>query len=439
MPLSTHSHSAPPELLAPAREHSAGRLPPAPSQASLRLPPLALCAALYALSIGVLLTSHLGHGWGFGDLAVYRVGATAALHGAPLYRLRFPGALAFTYPPIAALLFTGLTLPSAGTAELLLSAASLLALPAMLGFSLRLAPVPSWLGRRDAARVALLAAAAAIWLEPVWTTLRYGQIDVLLAALVLYDLSRPDSARSKGVATGLAIALKLTPAIFALYLLLSRRYRAAACATAVFAATVALGFAALPGDSREYWGGAFADSGRVGRVENAANQALRGTYARVLHTLDVQTVWLLSAVAVGVAGLALAAAAARRGDEAGGFCLCALTGLLVSPISWSHHWTLAVPALLLFALGSLRRRSRAGLLASAVIALIALAHVIWWVPVNHPRHSELHLDALQLVYADAYVLTGLAALALGAYARTPKERRLVSHSQSSRLPFARRR
>ncbi len=148
---------------------------------------------------------------------------------------------------------------------------------------------------------------------------------------------------------------------------------------------------------------------------------------------------LLSAVALGVAGLALAAAAARRGDEAGGFCLCALTGLLVSPISWSHHWTLAVPALLLFALGSLRRRSRAGLLASAVIALIALAHVIWWVPVNHPLHSELHLDALQLVYADAYVLTGLAALALAAYARTPKERRLVSHSQGSRLPFARRR
>ena len=74
----------------------------------------------------------------------------------------------------------------------------------------------------------MLASAAAIWLEPVWTTLRYGQIDLLIGALVLYDLSRPDSSRWKGAGIGLAMALKLTPAIFALYLLLSRRYRAAA-------------------------------------------------------------------------------------------------------------------------------------------------------------------------------------------------------------------
>lgn len=401
-----------------ARRHGPAAIAaPTGGPVALRVPAVGICAVLYAASIAVLLASHLGHGWGFGDLAIYRDGGTAVLHGAALYRLRFPGALAFTYPPVTALLFTGLTLPSAATADLLISAASLLALPAMFGFSLRLAPLPSWLGSRDVVRIALLASAAAIWLEPVWTTLRYGQIDVFVAALVLFDLSRPDSARGKGAAIGLAIAIKLTPAIFALYLLLSRRYRAAASAAGVFAATIALGFAALPADSSEYWGGAFADSGRVGRIENTANQALRGALARVMHTLDVQSVWLLSALAVGVAGLLLAAAAGRRGDEAGGFCLCALTGLLISPISWSHHWTLAVPALLLFALGSLRRRSVAGLLACAAVALIAVAHVIWWVPVNHPPHSELHLDPLQLVYADAYVLIALGALTLSAGAR----------------------
>ncbi len=411
LPLSPAPQSAALEP-APALEHNAAELDVPPARAAARrLPRPAVCAALYAASIGALLASHLGHGWGFGDLAIYRDGAAAALRGAQLYRLRFPGALAFTYPPLTALLFAGLTLPSAGAAELLVSAASLLALPAMLALALRLAPVRAWFDGPERARIALLAAAVAIWLEPVWTTLRYGQIDVLIAALVLYDLSRPDRARSKGAAIGLAIAIRLTPAIFALYLLLSRRYRAAMLAATVFVGTVALGFAALPGDSREYWGGAFADSGRVGRVENAANQALRGALARVLHTVDVQTVWLLGALAVGAAGLALAAAAARRGDEAGGFCLCALTGLLVSPISWSHHWTLAVPALLLFALRSLRGRSAAGLLACAGIALVALTHMIWWVPVNHPPHSELHLDALQLIYADAYVLIALIALA----------------------------
>jgi alpha-1,2-mannosyltransferase len=353
----------------------------------------------------------MGRGWGFVDLTIYRYGGQAALDGAHLYALRFPGALAFTYPPFAALLFTGLTVPSMAVLRPLLTAGDLLLLPAMLAFALRLAPVSGWLSRGQGLRVALLAAAGAIWLEPVWTTLRYSQIDLLVGALVLYDLSRPDGSRWKGAAVGLAIGLKLTPVIFALYLLLSRRYRAAAVSAAAFCGTLALAFVLLPGDSREYWGGAFIDPGRVGRIENAANQSLRGGLARLAHSMDVQTAWLCAAVAVGLAGMAMAVAAARRGDEARGFTLCALTGLLVSPVSWSHHWTLAVPALLLFALGSYRRGSMVALACAAAAATLAFSHVIWWVPVNRPRHSELHLGGLQLVYADAYVLAGLCALA----------------------------
>jgi alpha-1,2-mannosyltransferase len=95
--------------------------------------------------------------------------------------------------------------------------------------------------------------------------------------------------------------------------------------------------------------------------------------------------------------------------------LCALSGLLISPVSWSHHWALATPVLLLFAVNALRRPWLAGLVGAALAAAIGYSHMIWWVPVNHPRHSELHLDPLQLVYADGYVLLGLAALAIAAW------------------------
>ncbi len=370
--------------------------------------------ALYAISTAALLLSHMGHGWGFIDLSIYRDGGEAATDGAHLYAMRFPGALAFTYPPFAALLFTGLTVPAMAVLEPLATGANVLLLPVVLGLALRLAPISTWLSRQQALRLALLASAGAIWLEPIWSTLRYGQIDLLIAALILYDLGRPQRSRWKGAGIGLAIGLKLTPAIFVLYLALSRRWRAAAVSVAVFCATLALAFLALPGDSREYWGGAFIDSGRVGRIENAANQTLRGAFARLLHTTHVDGVWLCAAVAVGVAGLAMAVAAARRGNEARGFGLCALTGLLVSPVSWSHQWALAVAALVAFALGAYRRRSIAALAGSGALAIIACSHMIWWVPINRPPHSELHLDPLQLVYADAYVLAGLGALALAA-------------------------
>jgi alpha-1,2-mannosyltransferase len=376
--------------------------------------------ALYGGSVALLLASHLGHGWGFLDLAVYRKGGQALLDGARLYALRFPGALAFTYPPIAAMLFAGLTLLSPAADHVLVTAASLALLPAMLYCALRLEPSAQWLTRRHALVLAFAACAGAVWLEPVWTTLRYGQIDVLIATLVLYDLSRPDSARSKGVGIGLASALKLTPAIFVVYLALTGRLRAAGLAVAVFCTTVAAGFAAVPGDSREFWGGAFLQSNRVGRVENAANQALRGAYARLAHTVDVQTPWLISAAALALVGIALAVSAgrgsgARSRDDVRGFSLCALTGLLVSPISWSHHWTLAVPALLLLAVSAYRQSSAVKLAACATIAIVAASHMIWWVPINRPPHSELHLDAPQLVFADAYVLIALTALAIAGW------------------------
>jgi alpha-1,2-mannosyltransferase len=359
--------------------------------------------------------SPLGRNWPFVDLTVYRLGGEAILHGGHLYALRFPGDLAFTYPPLAAVAFTALDALSLQMLEPAVTAGSIVLLPLMLGFALRLSPMSARISRDEAVRLALLAAAAALWLEPVWTTLRYGQIDVLIATLVLFDLSRPDSFRWKGVAIGLAAGLKLTPAIFAVYLLLTRRYRAAATALAAFAGTVVVGFAALPGASGEFWGGAFAEPPRVGRIENTANQALRGAFARLLHSTNVEVWWLATAAIVGVAGILLAARAGRRGDDVQGFSLCALSALLISPVSWSHHWVLAIPVLLLFALNARRRPWLAGLAGAALAAGIGYSHMIWWVPVNHPAHSELHLDPLQLVYADGYVLLGLAALAIAAW------------------------
>jgi alpha-1,2-mannosyltransferase len=375
---------------------------------------VAAFAAVYACSILALLVSHMGQGWPFVDLSVYRQGGEAALAGRDLYDLRFPGALAFTYPPASALLFTALVPLSMAVLEPAITALSALLLPLALALALRLRPVRSWLTRGQAVCLALAAATGAVWLEPVWTALRYGQIDLLIAVLVLYDLSRDPARRWQGAAIGLAAGLKLTPGIFAVYLLLTRRIRAAAVSLAVFAITVVVGFVLVPRDARAFWGGAFLDSSRVGRAENAANQSLRGAFVRVLHTLSVSPAWMLTALLVGAIGMALAAQAGRGGDDARGFSLCALTALLVSPVSWSHHWALAVPALLLMGISAWRAASMLGLFACAAVSAVGLSQVIWWVPVNHPRHSELHLNALQLIYADAYVLIALLLLAIAA-------------------------
>ena len=122
--------------------------------------------------------------------------------------------------------------------------------------------------RERAWTLALTVAAAAIWLDPARATLGYGQVDILLTAAVLYDLSLPDTARRKGMLIGLAAGLKLTPAIFAVYLLVTGRRRAAATAAAAFAGTVVAGFSVFPAGSAWFWSGRFASPGHVSPVQN---------------------------------------------------------------------------------------------------------------------------------------------------------------------------
>jgi alpha-1,2-mannosyltransferase len=351
----------------------------------------------------------------FVDLHVYRMGGAAVLHGGDLYQLRFAW-LSFTYPPFAAVVFAAVAAVPWSVAAALLTGASAVALPVALYLGLRL-PRP----RREPAAVAwplaLAAAAGAIWLEPVRTALTYGQVDILVAAAVLYDLTRPDTSRYKGVAIGLAAGLKLTPAIFVAYLLITRRYRAAATATAAFAGTVAVGFAVLPASSVWFWAGRFANPGRVSQIQDPENQSLLGALARTMHTADVLPAGLPLAAAVAVVGLALAAAAARRGDEALGFILCAVTGLLVSPISWTHHWVIVIPALPVAGL-AVYRAYRAGNMAAAGLghAGIMGVAVIGWDSLarNLPGANWLGLSAKVLVHSVAYVLIGLLLLAVAA-------------------------
>jgi alpha-1,2-mannosyltransferase len=264
-----------------------------------------------------------------------------------------------------------------------------------------------------------VAAAAAVWLEPVKTMLGLGQVDMLLALAVLADLALPTSSRFKGALIGIAAGIKLTPAIFIVYLLITKRYRAAATAAMAFAGTVAIGFAILPASSAYYWSGTFLNPRRIGSVQSGQNESLLGAITRTLHHTNVSGVWLPVAILLAAFGLTLAARAQRGGDEALGFSVCAIIGLLISPISWTHHWVLAVPALLLAALSTYRfRASRKRLATFASAVAIATVAVIAWSRPQFVRGQGgghwLHASPSAIVYSELYVVAGLVSLVVAA-------------------------
>ncbi|MFD8972327.1 glycosyltransferase 87 family protein [Streptomyces sp. NPDC059593] len=388
--------------------------------------PLATAAAICLLSFASFwVAQRLAH-VNMLDVMVYRAEGETVRAGGDLYAMRATSAnLAMTYPPFAALLFVPLTLVSVPVMRTLATAGNLLLVIALVQLSLQL--VRPALSRTDLWRTTLWVAAAVVWCEPVWTTLRYGQINLLIAVAVLWDLTRREGSRWAGLGIGLATAVKLTPGLFVVLLLaagllLWRRdrvwnqwLRTAVTATGVFLATTLAVALALPADSKKFWTETLFATGRVGFAEETANQSISGVLARLMHTDSPGIWWVLTAAVMGGAAMVLAVRAALRGDKAVAVVICAFTALMISPISWSHHWVWCVPLLILLA----DRATRAWVV-TGVVALAFTSFALWWVP-HDPGRPELDQNAGQMLLSAVYPLTATALLVAYVLAERRKE------------------
>ncbi|MFF7471001.1 glycosyltransferase 87 family protein [Streptomyces sp. NPDC008092] len=365
------------------------------------------------------------------DLLVYRAEGEAVVHGGDLYGFtvtewRLPA----TYPPFAAVLFVPTTWIPVPALKAVFLAGNALLLAWLIALSARLA------GRTAPLPLLCAATALALWLEPVFQTLLFGQVNLAITGLVLWDLTRPPGARAKGLALGIAAGVKLTPAIFIAYLFLTARRKEAATATASFAGTALLGALLLPAATADFWTRRLFETGRVGKAWIIDNQSLQGLAARVTGTAAPGLVWALPAAATAVTGLWLATRTCRaraprtpRSDR-WGILLTAFTALLVCPISWSHHWVWCVPLLaVLLAEGRT--------LLAAAAALVFTARTMWLVP--HQGDLDLHLPWWQQTWASPYPLLGLALLACAALALRRRGGTLPERRSGTALPEASRR
>jgi Glycosyltransferase family 87 len=324
----------------------------------------------------------------------------------------------FTYPPFAAALFT----PLAGLPAVIVGLAWELGTVAAFGWacvlSLRLAGCPY-------SRVeAVAAVAAGLVLEPVYHTLFLGQINVFLLALVLADIWRVAQGKRAGVGIGLAAAIKLIPGIFVLLLLLTRRTKDALIAAGTFVACTGLGYLADPSASRLYWTRLFYDTSRV-RVTYISNQSLDAAAARILGGVGHVGSWYLAIeIVVGALGLAVATTLARRSDWLGAAAVTGTTGLLVSPVSWTHHWVWIMPALIVM----LRGGAASQVAAACGYVLFALAPM-WFTPHAGPG-SQYGFHWLTTLAANCFLLAGLAFLAyMGCQAWRPPVQQPLSRNR----------
>jgi alpha-1,2-mannosyltransferase len=360
------------------------------------------------------------------DLNVYRLGARAWLNNNALYGQLPPTQnglnLGFTYPPMSAVVMSPLAVVSSRVAGIIITAISLALLVAVTALFLRTAGLTE---RRRSWRLATALLPVAALVEPVRTTLAYGQVNVVLMALVAFDCLLPATvwrrrvpwggAREvpvgwpRGAMVGLAAALKLTPAVFIIFFIARRQWRAAATTALSFVVVTGIGCAVALHDSVSYWTKMVFDTGRIGPLAFAGNQSVNGVLLRAHLTGSArQDVWLATSAAVGILALVAVTRAARAGLTLLALALTACAALLVSPVSWSHHWVWAAPVLLTAVVSGYRSGDRRMLAWSCAGLALFFSSPQWWFPNTHNRESGWGL--WEQIIGSSYVAIALMAL-----------------------------
>ena len=346
------------------------------------------------------------------DFSVYWTAGHAFVTGQSLYGFTivspvFGACCPYVYPPFNAIvLFAPLSPLSLPTAYLVWNILTLIVVGAAIWLILGTVGV-----HRDWLRVVLtgVAMVASIGLLPLTYNLVVGQINPLIMLLVVLDFRKPN-ARWKGVGAGVAAGLKVTSLMFIAYYLLTKRWAAARNATLTFLAMVAIGFVARGSDSAKFWTGLLFNPARVGGEQITANQSLSGLLARLTHHTTVQGWWLPVLAVVAVFGLAMGVLAYRRGADFLGMLLVAVTMLLVSPISWEHHWMFIVPLLLWLLAWSWHSRAVLPLAGAAALALVFATRWYMDFGVLPNPVAPMDLNAWQQLTASGMTIAGLLFL-----------------------------
>lgn len=381
----------------------------------------------------------------------------------------------FTYPPFGAWTLSPLTWFDYETA------ARLMIMAIALQTAVIVALVGRSLGWSWGSAFAIAPWAAILvqqCLEPFTQSVGFAQVNTAMMALVMIDVAAPPSWKGRGVASGLAAAIKLTPAIAVLIFLLRRQWRSAITMVATSLTVTLLSWIISPSESARFFFDAMWDPQRAGDAYYAGNQNLKGFVARALPENAWSITWAIAVVLALVAAVWLclriqaaatsvvtphvisddaapgplnaaapatgaassaapatgpAAPASDAAKPAASDAVAApsavatapapvlpenlatlLTaavimtlGLLVSPITWSHHWVWGLASVVALIAVALR-------LKSAPLAALALAQGAlfimaphWWFP--YGQVNELHWSVVKQLVGSSYTLAAIAS------------------------------
>ncbi|TDK90303.1 mannosyltransferase [Mycobacterium paragordonae] len=368
---------------------------------------LALPLLIVSIAARFAWTYLAPHGANFVDLHVYVGGAATLDHPGTLYSYvyadqtpDFP--LPFTYPPFAAVVLYPMHFVPFGLLAFLWHVAIVAALYGVVRVSQRL------IGTAADRRAAMLWTAVTIWIEPLRSNFDYGQINVFLVLAVLWAAYTTRWWLS-GMLVGIAAAVKLTPAIAGVYLLGARRWSAALFSLAVFLFTIGVSLFVVGDQARYYFTDLLGDAHRVGPIATSFNQSWRGAISRIVGYDAGYGPLVLTALVITAVIAVLAWRALEDSDALGRLLVVELFGLLLSPISWTHHWVWLVPLMIWLIHGPLRERVAAKVFGWGWLVLTVIG-VPWLLSFEQPTIWVISRPWYLAWAGSVYVVVALATM-----------------------------
>jgi alpha-1,2-mannosyltransferase len=311
--------------------------------------------------------------------------AHVVLHHGLLYGF---GLEAFTYPPLTAYLFVPFHVIGWRATAIAWTVGNVVVLALLYTITLRrffsVHGPTAWL-----LSSAGLAPATIFLLYPFRSLLYWGQLALFILFVVFVDLFVvPD--RFRGLLIGAAAAIKLLPAIFVVWLLARRQFRAVGRVVATFGALTLFAAVLWPHASAQYWFHLLPSGSDVARatdplnvptslghwyygVGKVGNQSLLGLLARPPFQLSKLMPWLAVALVVLALGVVVSMRLLVRRRDLLAFLTLSVTTVLVSPVSWVHYWVFAGLAPFVAVLEW--RRDRAVSVASLILTLAVCANL----------------------------------------------------------------
>jgi alpha-1,2-mannosyltransferase len=360
------------------------------------------------------------------DLQVYVYAVKDMLAGRDIFATTTPfWNLYFIYPPIAAVLMVPLAFGPYVMWQVIWTALLVLAQQSVL----RRCGVPrGW-------KLGLIGVAVVLAVEPIRTTLGYGQVNTMLMALVVADLL-PDRQGERrripqGTLIGLAAAVKLTPLLFVVFAFLIGRRRAALTAVVSFAAFTGLGAVLLFSETVAFFGGLSGGDTRTASPLYTGNQSLLGVFFRLGDTSRTTTLLGLAVAGiVALLGTLVAAHWWRAGEKVFAVALVGLCTCLASPLSWTHHYVWILPMGVAVLTQALPRWVR--VLAGFWVVWVSLCPPLALLPYGKNgglTYVELTYTPLQELVANLGPVTGVVlVVALTVHLLATRRRELPRHA-----------